>query len=171
MAPFLDKAAVALTLRNMGLLLQLKGENAFKTRAYELGADRIQGLTEDLGKLVTEGRLATLPGIGEALAKKITELVTTGKLGVYETLRAEFPSGVLELVQLPELGPRKVMALIQLLGVAPSRSWRPRAGRGGCARSRASERGPRRRSSRESSRPGEARAPGGRWARCCLMRR
>lgn len=116
-SPPLDKAAVAQVLRDMGLLLQLKGENAFKSRAYELGADRIASLTEDLSGLVASGRLQELPGIGEALAQKIAELVTTGRLAAYEALRSEFPDGVLELLKLPDLGPKKVAALVQLLKI------------------------------------------------------
>ncbi len=112
-----DKAAVAKVLRNISLLLQLKGENAFKSRAYDTGADRIAGLTEDLGALVKEGRLQALPGIGQALAEKITELVNTGRLAYYENLKAEFPEGLLELMQVPDLGPKKVALLWKELGV------------------------------------------------------
>ncbi|MBN1206638.1 MAG: DNA polymerase/3'-5' exonuclease PolX [Myxococcaceae bacterium] len=109
--PPLDKAAVARILREISLLLQLKGENAFKVRAYDTGADRLLGMTQELGALVREGRLTELPGIGQGLADKIAELVTTGKLGLYEELKAAFPPGLLEMLQLPELGPKKVMAL------------------------------------------------------------
>lgn len=112
-----DKDAVAKVLRDISLLLQLKGENVFKSRAYDTGADRISGLTEDLGALVREGRLQKLPGIGQALAEKITELVTTGRLGYFENLKAEFPEGLLELLQVPDLGPKKVMVLWKQLGV------------------------------------------------------
>jgi DNA polymerase (family 10) len=109
--PSLDKNAVAKVLREISLLLQLKGENAFKVRAYDTGADRVLGLTQDLGALVREGRLQELPGIGQGLAEKIAELVTTGKLGFHEELKAQFPSGLLEMLQLPDMGPKKVMAL------------------------------------------------------------
>lgn len=109
---------MAKVLRDISLLLQLKGENAFKSRAYDVGADRIAGLTEDLGALVREGRLQDLPGIGQALAEKITELVTTGKLGYFENLKAEYPAGLLELLQVPDLGPRKVAQLWKELKVA-----------------------------------------------------
>ncbi len=112
-----DKDAVAKVLRDISLLLQLKGENAFKSRAYDTGADRISGLTEDLGALVREGRLQNLPGIGQALAEKITELVTTGRLAYFDNLKAEFPEGLLELLQVPDLGPKKVALLWKELGV------------------------------------------------------
>jgi DNA polymerase (family 10) len=116
--PTLDKNAVAKVLREVSLLLQLKGENAFKVRAYDTGADRVLGLTQDLGALVREGRLQELPGIGQGLAEKISELVTTGKLTFHEELKAQFPPGLLEMVQLPDMGPKKVMALWNELKVA-----------------------------------------------------
>jgi DNA polymerase (family 10) len=113
----LDKAAVAQILRDIALLLQLKGENTFKVRAYETAADRILGLTQDLGTLVREGRLKELPGIGQGLAEKISELVSTGNLGFYEELKAEYPPGLLEMLQLQDVGPKKVMVLWRELGV------------------------------------------------------
>ncbi len=113
----LDKAAVAQILRDISLLLQLKGENTFKVRAYETAADRILGMTQDLGALVREGRLKELPGIGQGLAEKISELVSTGKLAFYEELKAEYPPGLLEMLKLQDVGPKKVMVLWRELGV------------------------------------------------------
>jgi len=112
-----DKATVAQVLRDISLLLQMKGESVFRSRAYDTAADRIIGLGEDLGALVREGRLQELPGIGQATADKVSELVTTGKLAWFESLKAEFPPGVLELVRVPELGPKKALALARQLGV------------------------------------------------------
>ena len=112
-----DKATVAQVLRDISLLLQMKGESVFRSRAYDTAADRIVGLGEDLGALVREGRLQELPGIGQATADKVSELVTTGKLAYFESLKAEFPPGVLELVRVPELGPKKALALARQLGV------------------------------------------------------
>ncbi|MGQ0507912.1 MAG: DNA polymerase/3'-5' exonuclease PolX [Myxococcaceae bacterium] len=112
-----DKTAVSRILREISQLLQVKGENSFKSRAYDMGADRIAGLNEDLATLVAEGRLEELPNIGEALAKKIAELVTTGKMTYFENLRAEFPPRLLELLRVQALGPKKVAALWKQLGV------------------------------------------------------
>jgi DNA polymerase (family 10) len=112
-----DKATVAQVLRDISLLLQMKGESVFRSRAYDTAADRIVGLGEDLGALVREGRLQDLPGIGQAIADKVSELVTTGKLAWFEALKAEFPPGVLELVRVPDLGPKKALALARQLGV------------------------------------------------------
>ena len=74
-------------------LLKLKKDNIFKIRAYQKAARSIEELPVEVEKLVAEGRLAEVPGVGEAITKKITELVTTGKLGYYEKLKAEFPEG------------------------------------------------------------------------------
>jgi DNA polymerase (family 10) len=103
-----DKAAVAQVLRDIALLLQLQGESGYRVRAYDMAADRIAGLAQELGPLVAEGRLESLPGIGPALAEKISELVTTGRLAYFEELKARFPPGLLELLKLPDVGPRKV---------------------------------------------------------------
>jgi DNA polymerase (family 10) len=106
-----DRLAAIRALRDIALLLQLKGENAFRCRAYEVGADRLAGLSEDLGALIAAGKLQDLPGIGSALAEKITELATTGRIRLLDELRAEFPPRILELMRLPDMGPKKVAAL------------------------------------------------------------
>jgi DNA polymerase (family 10) len=113
----LDKFAVARALREIGTLLELEGENPFKVRAYENGARAVEGLTEELGGLVEAGRLREVKGIGEALAKKITELHRTGTTELLERLRDTYPPGTLELVRIPEIGPKKAAALIAALGL------------------------------------------------------
>ncbi len=113
----MDKDRVAEILIEIGTLLELKGENPFKTRAYENAARALESLTEPLQKLVAENRLAEIEGIGEGIQKKITELVTTGKLAYYEGLKASIPSGLVEMLQIPGLGPKKVKALNEKLGI------------------------------------------------------
>jgi DNA polymerase (family 10) len=113
----LDKFAVAKALREVGQLLEVKGENPFKVRAYEAGARAVEELAADLGKLVAEGRLTEVRGIGEALAKKIAELHLTGRLELMERLHAELPPGILDLLQVPDLGPKKIAALQKELGI------------------------------------------------------
>jgi DNA polymerase (family 10) len=114
---------VAAILREIAQLLELKGENAFKTRAYELGADAFESLPPDpaapngLHALVNQGRLSELPSVGKAIDQKVTELVKTGKLQYLEDLRREFPHGALDLVRIPGLGPRKAVILIRELDV------------------------------------------------------
>jgi DNA polymerase (family X) len=114
----LDKFAVARALREIGALLEVEGENPFKIRAYENGARALEGLAEDLGTVVAAGRLTELPGIGEALARKIAELHATGTTALLDRLRASHPPGVLALLQVPDLGPKKIAALHAALGIA-----------------------------------------------------
>ncbi|HEY6167572.1 MAG TPA: DNA polymerase/3'-5' exonuclease PolX [Verrucomicrobiae bacterium] len=113
----MDKHQVAEILVEIGTLLELKGENPFKTRAYQNGARVIESLTEPLEKVVAEGRLAELKGIGEALQEKITALVTTGKLAYYDELKASLPPGLVDLLDIPGVGPKKVQALNKKLGI------------------------------------------------------
>ncbi len=112
-----EKSQVVKALRDYGSYLQIKGENFFKTRAYDVAADRVAGLTEEVATLVAEKRLSDLPGIGDSIAAKISELVTTGKIEAFEALKAEFPPKILELLQVPDLGPKKAKALFEQLGV------------------------------------------------------
>ena len=113
----MDKDRVAAILSEIGVLLELKGENPFKTRAYANAARAIESLAGRLDQLVAEQRLGEIKGIGEALQRKITELVTTGRRGYYEDLKASFPPGLLALLQIPGLGPKKVKALHEHLGI------------------------------------------------------
>lgn len=113
----MDKERVAEILIEIGTLLELKGENPFKTRAYQNGARIIEGLNEPLPKLVAEERLGELKGIGDALQQKITELVTTGKLKYYDALKASVPPGLIAMLDIPGLGPKKIIALNKHLGV------------------------------------------------------
>ena len=112
-----DKIAVARALREMGMLLEVKGENPFKVRAYENGARALEELPGNLDEVVAAGTLTDLPGIGEALAKKIEELFRTGRLEILDRLRAEMPAGVGEMLRIPDLGPKKVAALLAALGI------------------------------------------------------
>jgi len=113
----LDKSDVARALREIGHLLEIQGENPFKVRAYETGARAVEDLSEDLGALVASGRLTEIPGIGEALARKIAALHATGHVALLDRLRAELPPGILRLLEVPDLGPRKIAALRAALGV------------------------------------------------------
>lgn len=113
----MDKDKVAEILVEIGVLLELKGENPFKTRAYANGARTIEGLSEPLATLVAEKRLSEIKGIGEALEKKITELVETSKLKYYEELKASIPPGLIEMLEISGLGPKKIQAINKILGV------------------------------------------------------
>jgi DNA polymerase (family 10) len=113
----MEKDRVAEILVEIGTLLELKGENPFKTRAYLNAARTIESLNEPLTKMVAEKRLGEIKGIGEALEKKITELVNTGKLAYYDELKASIPPGLIEMLDIPGLGPKKIQALNKQLGI------------------------------------------------------
>ncbi len=113
----MDKEQVAAILAEIGTLLELKGENPFKTRAYVNAVRTLEGLNEPLEKIVAEGRLGELKGFGEALQDKVTQLVTTGQLPYYEELKASLPAGLLELLSIQGLGPKKVKKLYDELGI------------------------------------------------------
>ncbi len=106
-----DKDRVSDVLEEIGKMLALKDENPFKIRAYEDAARTISSLTEDLGALVEEERLSDLEGIGEGLSEKISELVRTGRMTYYEDLREEIPEGLLTIMDIEGLGPKKAKAL------------------------------------------------------------
>jgi DNA polymerase (family 10) len=113
----MDKDKVAEILVEIGTLLELKGENPFKTRAYVNAARTLEGLGEPLAKLVAEKRLGEIKGIGEALEQKITELVETGKSKYYDELKASIPPGLIEMLEISGLGPKKIQALNKTLGI------------------------------------------------------
>lgn len=113
----MSKDDVADALDEIGTLLELKGENAFRTNAYHNAARLVQQLPGDLAQMVADGTLAEVRGIGDALSQKITTLVTTGKLPYLEDLRASVPEGLVTMLRLPGLGPKKVKALHDLLKI------------------------------------------------------
>ena len=106
------------TLESIAQLLELKGENPFKTRAYTNAARAIEVYPGDILAAAREGRLEPIAGIGKAIAAKLAELVTTGSLPYYENLRAEFPATIFEMFNIPGLGPKKIKAVYEQLGIA-----------------------------------------------------
>ncbi len=114
----MTKNEIADVLTDIATLLELKGENPFKVRAYQSGARVIEGIEEaELETLIREENLKTVKGIGEALAQKVAELHTTGRLEFYEKLKASIEPGLVELLDVPGLGPKKIKALKEKLGV------------------------------------------------------
>ena len=114
----MDKVEIADVLEKIATLLELKGENPFKIRAYTNAARSLEtwgGNISDLRDLET---LEKIPGIGKAIAAKIKELVETGSLKFFEDLRSEFPAEILELFSLPGLGAKKIKALYEQLAVS-----------------------------------------------------
>jgi DNA polymerase (family X) len=116
MAAF-DKPTAVAALRELSLYLQLTGQGGFKTRAYDIAADRLSGLNDDLAALIEQNTLVDVPGIGASIATKLAELRSTGKIDALEQLKAQFPSTILQLLKVPDLGPKKVRALFDALNI------------------------------------------------------
>ncbi|HKX12414.1 MAG TPA: DNA polymerase/3'-5' exonuclease PolX [bacterium] len=113
----MDKRSIVAALEEMGELLEIQGENPFKTRAYQQAAQLLQGMAEEPADLVKSGKLGELRGIGPALNQKITEMVQTGSSTYLNELRRKVPPGLLELLKIPGLGPRKAKVLYDQLGI------------------------------------------------------
>ncbi len=108
---------VAARLHEIGDMLDILGEDRFRVVSYHRAGRAVEGLTQDIEDLVSEGKLGEIPGVGCAIAEKITEFVTTGTIGYHEELKTRIPSGVLDLLQLRGIGPKKVAILWQQLGI------------------------------------------------------
>ena len=113
----MNKDQVAAVLDEIGTLLELQGENSFRCNTYHTAARTIAQLDVDLGELVAKEELGNVRGIGESLQVKITTLVTTGTLPYYEELKAKTPPGLLQMLRVQGMGPKKVKALYEQLGV------------------------------------------------------
>ena len=102
----MDNFKLAGIFKQIALLLEIKGEDRFKTSAYDRAAESIQGIPDDLCKL-SEKELIALPGIGKAIAKKIQELCQTGRLEFLDKLESEIPVSLIDLLAIPDIGPKK----------------------------------------------------------------
>ncbi|GAB4166707.1 MAG: DNA polymerase/3'-5' exonuclease PolX [Terrimicrobiaceae bacterium] len=108
---------IAAVLENIARLLEIKGENPFKLRAYVNGARAAETYPGDLKAAVADGSISSIDGFGKALVEKVSELVTTGRMEYYEKLREEFPADILTLFELQGLGGKKIKVLYDSLGV------------------------------------------------------
>src|SRR5271154_605683 len=108
--PVPTKDQIADLLESIAQMLELKGENIFKTRAYTNAARAVETYPGDLSAAAAENRLGDIHGIGRAIADKLTEFVVTGRLVYYDNLKAEFPPGIFELFELQGIGPKKIKA-------------------------------------------------------------
>lgn len=113
----MNREEMAETLEKIALLLELKGENPFKVRAYRQGAEVVLAMEEDVVELAKKDELKGIKGIGEALRDKLGEMARTGELVFYEKLKGEFPETVFELFEVQGLGPKKIKAMYDGLGV------------------------------------------------------
>lgn len=113
----MKKADIVDILEDIAVLLELKGENPFKIRAYTTGARALETLEDDLGELIEADKLGSVKGIGSALVEKIETLHSTGELKYYTDLRASIAPGLIEMLEIPGLGGKKVKKIYDALGV------------------------------------------------------
>ncbi|MGA2331600.1 MAG: DNA polymerase/3'-5' exonuclease PolX [Syntrophales bacterium] len=103
----MKNSEIARVFHDMADLLELKGENVFKIRAYRRAAQVIEHLPKEMAVMLEQGEdFQKIPGVGDAIAKKSTELIETGKLEAYENLKDEFPEGITRLLEIPGIGPK-----------------------------------------------------------------
>jgi DNA polymerase (family X) len=108
---------VSQIFRDIAKILEIKGENIFRIRAYDRAAGSIENFTGDLEKSSAQNTLTDIPGIGKDLAEKISEIVTTGSLKFYEDLKNSLPEGTLELLAIPSIGPKTALLLSKELNI------------------------------------------------------
>ena len=113
----LDAPEVAALLTEYGRRSALRGGNPYRSKAYVRAAENLAALAEPLERIVDEGRLQEVPGIGDAIADIITKLHRTGTHPSLEKLRKEVPESVLEMLSIPGLRPDKVLKLHRELGI------------------------------------------------------
>src|SRR6516165_8425326 len=113
----METARIAQILDEMGTILEVQGENPFRCRAYHNAAQVLGNLPADLSEMIADGSLAEVPGIGETMLAKIAQLATTGHLPAYDKLREAMPPGILALLRVPGLGPKKIKVLWESLKV------------------------------------------------------
>jgi DNA polymerase (family 10) len=115
--PAMTNRQLADIFRKIADLLEIKGENIYKILAYRKASDSLSNLSQDINEIWKQGRLTELDGVGKAIAEKIDELLTTGQLGFLDKLEAEVPASLAELLQVPDLGPKKVALFWKQLGI------------------------------------------------------
>ena len=108
---------LAETFELIANMLEIKGEVIYKILAYRKAADSLVNLGRDVNDVWREGKLTEIPGVGKAIAEKIDELLSTGKLDFLEKLSSEVPASLVDLLQVPDLGPKKVTLFWKQLGV------------------------------------------------------
>lgn len=113
----MKKTDIVDLLKEIAVLLELKGENPFKIRAYANGARVLETLEDNLGELIEQEKLGSVNGIGSALAEKIGSLYTTGELSYYEDLKRSIAPGLIEMLEIPGLGGKKIKRIHDALGV------------------------------------------------------
>lgn len=112
-----EKEQIANMFRELGSMLEILGENPFKIRAYENAAKIIENISDDLEELAQTGKLTEIEGIGPAISKKIASIIETGRLPKLDEVKASIPPGLIGMLEIPELTPRKANLLWKKLGI------------------------------------------------------
>ncbi len=113
----METSRIARIIGEMGTLLEVRGENPFRVRAYQQVSQLLKGFPTDLSEMIADGRLAATPGIGETMLSKIIQLSTTGRLPAFEELKRTTPPGLIALLRVPGLGPKKIKSLHDTLKI------------------------------------------------------
>jgi DNA polymerase (family X) len=113
----MNNRELADTFTLIGDLLEIKGEIIYKTLAYRKAAESLMSLGREASEYWKEGKLLEIPGVGKAIAEKIDELLSTGKLGFLEKIKAEIPPSLAGLLPVPSMGPKKIAMLWKTLGI------------------------------------------------------
>jgi DNA polymerase (family 10) len=114
----MDKAHISQILADIGTLLELKGENPFKVRAFQNAARVVAGVSEDIGTLVKEGKIRSIKGIGKGIANVITELILSGRSTDHDDLKKGFPPGIFDMMKIQGMGPKKVAFLYKKMKIS-----------------------------------------------------
>ncbi|MBN2120844.1 MAG: DNA polymerase/3'-5' exonuclease PolX [Candidatus Omnitrophica bacterium] len=126
----MENQEIAQVFREIATILELKGDNPFRIRAYQKAAQNIESLTENLSDLVKRNSLENISGIGKDLAAKIKEIIETGRLRKYEKLKKSLPSGLIEMLNIPGLGPKTVKLIYESLKIKTIKSLEKAAQKG-----------------------------------------
>jgi DNA polymerase (family 10) len=113
----METARIAQIIDEMGTLLEIRGENPFRCRAYHTAAQALLNLSGDLPAMIADGSLKEVAGIGETMHAKIVQLATTGHLPAYDELRQSMPASLVALLRIPGLGPKKIKVLHETLKI------------------------------------------------------
>ena len=113
----MDRTGVARSLEQIAAYLDFKGENPFRVRAFTVAAKSVLGFSDELDAGISDGSLAQTKGIGPAILQIVTELVTTGRSELLEELRADVPTGLIDMLGIPGLGVAKIRQIQETLGI------------------------------------------------------
>ena len=115
--PFATKSQVVSVLEQVAILLELEGANPFRVRAYQNGSRALASMEDDLLTVLQQGKLTDVKGIGKGISSLVTEAVLEGTWGGLENLYDRVPRGLIEIVGIPGLGPKRARVMYEELGV------------------------------------------------------